>query len=148
MSDKYQISIKYPEWLKHSDPGTTISLFNAGRLPSSIAGWMLVVSLKHPLRAIYGSDVKAAWHLLLLALWNKWDNNTGLHIWLWRAMRLFRKSERDYWLAQGMTAEDLDRDVDFGEDVDSATGIDDERFENDMREAFAKSERKAVSDGE
>lgn len=36
-------------------------------MPQSIAGWMLVTSLKHPLRAVYGSDLKAAWALLISA---------------------------------------------------------------------------------
>jgi len=119
--DKYRIPIQHPEWLTQSTPGKTIDLFNQGRLPKSIDGWMLVVSLRHPLRAIYGSNLKAAWHLFLLALWDKWDN-PGVQIWMWRAARLFRKTERDYWLAHGLDEEDLDRD--------------DEEFEDTMRDVW------------
>lgn len=66
------INIKHPEHLRYSTPGKTLSLYNAGILPESIAGWMIVTSLKHPLRAIYGSDLKAAWHLLLMSIKDKW----------------------------------------------------------------------------
>lgn len=62
------IKIAYPEHLRYSTPGKTIRLYCENRLPGTIAGWMLVTSLKHPLRAIYGSDVRAAWNLLLDAI--------------------------------------------------------------------------------
>ena len=104
---KYNIPIEHPEWLEHSSPEKTIALIRKGMVPNSIGGWMLVVSLKHPLRAVYGSDMKAAFALLWLAIRGKWDNAIGLHIWLWRASRLFLKKERDYWLAQGLTDEDM-----------------------------------------
>jgi len=64
-----RIKIKHPDWLKVSTPGKAIECFNKGLYPDSIAGWMLVVSLKHPLRAIYGSDLRAALALLWLSLW-------------------------------------------------------------------------------
>lgn len=65
---KMNIKIKHPEWLKVSTPGKTIALFNSGTLPKNIAGWMIVTSLKHPLRAVYGSDLRAAWALLWAAI--------------------------------------------------------------------------------
>ena len=67
------IKIKHPEWLIYSDR-RTLGLYLEGRIPESIAGWMLVVSLRHPLRAIYGSDLRAAWALLIMALKNKLDS--------------------------------------------------------------------------
>lgn len=111
--NKFSIKIKHPDWLQASDPGKTVMLFQQGKLPDSIAGWMLVVSLRHPLRAIYGGDVRAALALLGMALYSKWDNATGLRIFPWRATRLFQRSERDYWLAQGLDEETLDDDERF-----------------------------------
>lgn len=63
--------IKHPEWLKVSKPQDSIDLFNRGLLPESIARWMLVTGLRHPLRAIYGSNFRAAMALLWLALTDK-----------------------------------------------------------------------------
>lgn len=77
---RYGIDIRHPEWLEHSDPGRKIKLFNQGKLPKGIAGWMIVVACKYPLRAVYGSDLRAAWQLLLWALANKLDDN------LWRPL--------------------------------------------------------------
>lgn len=65
-----RIKIEHPEWLAHSKSGESIAAFNKGLYPDVIAGWMLVVSLKHPLRAIYGTDLRAALALLWMALWN------------------------------------------------------------------------------
>ena len=61
-------SIRHPDWLKVSKPETSIGLFNRGLLPQSIAGWMIVTGLKHPLRAVYVSDLRAAMALLWQAL--------------------------------------------------------------------------------
>jgi hypothetical protein len=63
-----RIRIKHPDWLEYSKPGQSIDLFRRGLLPEKIAGWMIVVSLKHPLRAVYGSDLLAALALLWLAV--------------------------------------------------------------------------------
>lgn len=65
------VQIKHPEWLKYSSPGKTLQMFHEGKLPKSIAGWMIVVSLKQPLRAVYGSDLRAASCLFLDALREK-----------------------------------------------------------------------------
>lgn len=67
------IKIKHPEWLSHSTPGKSIEMFNRGLYPDSIAGWMLVVSLKHPLRAIYGSNFRAALALLWWSIWEPFN---------------------------------------------------------------------------
>lgn len=67
-----KLDIKHPEWLKHSNPQKCITMHIKGQLPESIAGWMIVVGLKHPLRAIYGSDLAAAWDLLLDAIYERW----------------------------------------------------------------------------
>ena len=69
----FRIPIRHPEWLEYSKPGKTLELYRAGKLPKSIDGWMLVVSLKHPLRAIYGSDLAAAWALMRQAVRNIFD---------------------------------------------------------------------------
>ncbi len=75
------INIKNPEWLKHSTPGKTIALFNNKGMPPSIAGWMIVVSLRHPLRAVYGSDLRAA---LALLWWAVSDKTIGrFRLWIW-----------------------------------------------------------------
>ena len=66
---KYSLPIKHPEWLRYCSIERTFALQRKGKLPESIAGWVLVVALKHPLRAVYGSDLRAAWALLLSALW-------------------------------------------------------------------------------
>lgn len=65
------VRIKHPEHLKYSDPGKTLRMYHEDKLPDIIAGWMIVVSLKHPLRAIYGSDFKAGWALLTDAVIGK-----------------------------------------------------------------------------
>ena len=60
------VSIKHPEYLGYSDKSiaTSFRLFRQGNLPPELVGWILVVSLKQGLRAIYGSDLRAAWALL------------------------------------------------------------------------------------
>lgn len=78
------IKIKHPEWLSYSNASQSIDLFRAGRLPPEIQGWMIVVGLKHPLRAVYGSDLKAAIALLFDALLDKLrflkGKSTGIHM--------------------------------------------------------------------
>ena len=64
-----EIKIKHPEWLEYSKPQSSIDLFRKGFLPGNIAGWMIVVGLKHPLRAVYGSDLRAALALLWWVIW-------------------------------------------------------------------------------
>ncbi|MBO0887464.1 hypothetical protein J2P12_00025 [Candidatus Bathyarchaeota archaeon] len=87
-----KIPIRHPEWLKSSDPGRYLDLYHHGVMPDAFAGWILVVSLKHPLRAIYGSDLRAAWELLKAAIYdkikNKWDD-------FWYKFDLLSKQERE-----------------------------------------------------
>jgi len=67
---EFNIPIKHPEWLQYSRVAETFALRKKiGPLPCD--GWMLVVSMKHPLRAIYGSDLKAAWALMKMAVREK-----------------------------------------------------------------------------
>ena len=66
----FYTKIKHPEWLHHCSIERTFRLVKEGHCPECIAGWMLVVGLKHPLRAVYGSDLSAALHLLFQAVWN------------------------------------------------------------------------------
>lgn len=60
--------IKHPEWLQDSQCESTWRLYRQGIIPEKITGWMLVVAMKHDLRAIYGSDLRAAlallWHVI------------------------------------------------------------------------------------
>jgi hypothetical protein len=63
--------IKHPDWLKFCTIERTYKLYREGKLPSSIEGFMLVTPLKHALRCIYGSDLRAAWILLGQALWGQ-----------------------------------------------------------------------------
>ena len=58
------ITIKHPNDLSFSSPQKSIDLYLEKRLPNCIAGWMIVVGLKHPLRCVYGSDLRAALALL------------------------------------------------------------------------------------
>ncbi len=76
------VVIKHPEHLKQSNMERILSLYNAGLLPKSIAGCMLVVSLKHPLRAIYGSDLRAALALLWQATFGVLEDE--LRYWTWK----------------------------------------------------------------
>jgi|SRR5580692_10446266 hypothetical protein len=74
------IEVKRPDWIAHSTPQRSIDLFNSNLLPRQIAGWMIVVGLRHPLRSVYGTDLRAAFALLLWALWDKLEN-------IWWAIR-------------------------------------------------------------
>jgi hypothetical protein len=65
MSILRSAKVRHPDWLKVSRPQSCIDLFNRGLLPDNIAVWMIVTGLKHPLRAVYGSDLRAA----LVLLW-------------------------------------------------------------------------------
>lgn len=60
--------IKHPEWLRLAAPQKCIDMFNAGILPDSVASWMIVTALRYPLRAVYGSNFRAALALLWLAV--------------------------------------------------------------------------------
>lgn len=64
------IPIAHPDWLAESERRISDSfrLYRSGHIPKSIDGWMLVVPLKHALRAIYGTDLRAAVALLLAAI--------------------------------------------------------------------------------
>lgn len=65
---RFRIKIRHPEWLNYSHPQKNIDLFKKGIYPDSMAGWFIVVGLKHPLRAVYGSDIRAALALLWQAI--------------------------------------------------------------------------------
>jgi len=82
MRSKFQVKIKHPDWLNHSHPQKNIDIFKQGFYPSSLAGWFIVVGLKHPLRAVYGSDLKAALALLWQAIRAKTVD--PLEFWWWR----------------------------------------------------------------
>ena len=78
---KTKLRIAHPDWLRISDPGKTLLLYQKGILPDAIAAWMIVVSLKHPLRAVYGSDLRAALALLWQATWCKVRDEIRYRIW-------------------------------------------------------------------
>ena len=84
MPSKFALPIKHPEWLSNSKPQEAINLYLSGKMPKVIAGWCIVVGCKHPLRAVYGSDLRAAWTLLLDALIDKWEwkvSDPAMRLW-------------------------------------------------------------------
>lgn len=59
---------------------------------------------KNPLRAVYGSDLKAAWALLLDALHDKWDDTLAdVRCALWCSWH--RKPPTAYWDLQALKLE-------------------------------------------
>ena len=62
MSTRFKTPIEHPEWLQDSieSANRTFALALTGRLPSSIAGWMLTVSCMRILRCVYGDDLSVA----------------------------------------------------------------------------------------
>jgi hypothetical protein len=74
-------NIKHPEWLVVSNPQKSIDLFNRGILPNKIAGWCIVVGCKHPLRCVYGSDLRVALALLWQATYGKIEQAVSWRIW-------------------------------------------------------------------
>jgi hypothetical protein len=82
MSMKGQ-KIARPEWMPFITSDRTLKMAREDRLPKSIAGWMIVLACKHPLRCVYGSDLRAAWALLLSALWDKAKHPYDYLIYLW-----------------------------------------------------------------
>lgn len=91
----FHTPIKHPEWLKHCNIESTFALVKAGRCPDVIAGWMLVVALKHPLRAVYGTDLRAAWALLGQALWVKLTKPYRYAYYLWHRKEYERDELRE-----------------------------------------------------
>ena len=79
----YGTKIKHPEWLPHCNIERTFRLVREGKCPEVIAGWMLVVALKHPLRCVYGSDLRAAWALLAQAIWDQLCRPYNYAYFLW-----------------------------------------------------------------
>jgi hypothetical protein len=58
------VKIKHPEHLKEdSRPDFNVEsilhLYRKSKIPDSVAGWMIVVAAKRPLRAVYGSNLRA-----------------------------------------------------------------------------------------
>lgn len=81
---RYTLPIKHPDWLTHSTPQKSIDLYLKHLLPQNIAGWMIVVGCLHPLRAVYGSDLRAAWALLVWAIQGKFEDwwwNIRFRLW-------------------------------------------------------------------
>jgi hypothetical protein len=81
---KMQVPIKHPDWLRNCTTDETLRLAAEEKLPKTIAGWMLVVALKRPLRAVYGSDLRAALALLWQATIRKWIDEVAYQWWAWR----------------------------------------------------------------
>jgi len=68
--------IQHPDWIKEDFlPGSnienTLRLYRQGKLPESIAGQMIAVAAKRPLRAVYGSNLRAGWALICDSLEEK-----------------------------------------------------------------------------
>ena len=118
---KLRTPIRHPDWLDHSNPQTSIDLFRASKLPPTISGWMIVVGLKHPLRAVYGSDLRAAWSLLGQAIADRfhgfWISFKRRTVW-----KIFGEPE---WMK--ITDDDLYRTLDeeiFGDRKQKGPGSD------------------------
>lgn len=58
--------IRNPQHLAYTQEhvARSLDLFLNGKIPRNIAGWMVTTPLKHGLRAVYGSDLRAARILL------------------------------------------------------------------------------------
>lgn len=71
-----QVPIRHPDWLER-DPmecsgiEDTLRMYRQGKLPPSIAGWMIVVGCMRPLRAVYGSNLRAGLMIVRDALIEK-----------------------------------------------------------------------------
>jgi len=82
--------IKHPEWLKEpeSQIEKVMKLIRQKKMPDKIAGWMIVVAAKQPLRAVYGSNLRAALALLVSALHDLWRE------WTYRCIRRHLPKEK------------------------------------------------------
>ena len=93
--------LKYPDWIIDAEKSVhnVVDLYKHSLLPQSIEVPMVITPIRRMLRGIYGSNLKAAWVLLRLAvdsllrdLWNmKW-----LPFW---NLTVLRKT-REEWLAE------------------------------------------------
>lgn len=91
-----RLRIAHPEGLKYSHPQDAIRMFLNKQMPQCIAAWSIVVGCKQPLRCIYGSDLRAAWALLIDALKDKADDliaESRCRLWCWWK----RQSRQAYW---------------------------------------------------
>ena len=91
-----RITIKHPEWLTVSHPQKSIDLFNRGIMPEKIAGWCIVVGCKHPLRAVYGSDLRAALALLWQATYGVIRDRVNYRVWTIRHPEEVAELEREF----------------------------------------------------
>ena len=96
--------VKHPDWLQHCNIETTIRLSKARRIPDSIEGFMLVTACNHVLRCVYGTNLRAAWALLLAAIWTKLT-----HPWRYADYLIHRKQ----WEAEELADEmkDIEEDT-------------------------------------
>jgi hypothetical protein len=92
---KFTIPIRHREWLPHCNIVKVFSMARDDKLPLAIEGWMLVTALKHPLRCVYGSDLKAALALLRQALWTKIKYPYDLAYYLWHRKEYEQEELRD-----------------------------------------------------
>lgn len=61
-------TVKHPDWLKCASPRVIEAFRKQSIYPERLLVFMLVTPMRHALRSIYGSDVRAALALLYLAL--------------------------------------------------------------------------------
>ena len=92
---RFYIQIRHPEWLRASTPQKFIDLVNRGLAPEQIAGWMIVVGCKHPLRAVYGSDLRAALALFYQATIGKLRESFDYQWWRIRHPEEVRQIDAD-----------------------------------------------------
>jgi hypothetical protein len=87
------VEIRHPDWLQSDHPmeasaiTNTLRMYRKGQLPRQIAGLMIVNAAKRPLRAVYGSNLRAGLAIVWDALVDKITN------WRYR-VRLLTPQER------------------------------------------------------
>lgn len=92
-----RMEIQHPDWLEKgplesSGIESTLLMYRQGKLPPSIAGWMLVVACMRVLRAVYGSNLRAGLAIVRDALAEKF---TRLRVQLRLLTPTERKIERE-----------------------------------------------------
>lgn len=89
-----RITVKHPDWLECASPRVIEAFQKQSIYPERLLVFMLVTPMRHALRSIYGSDVRAALALLYLGLGSianrRWaDIRWWLHdVGLWKSEAL------------------------------------------------------------
>jgi hypothetical protein len=100
--------IRHPEWLESDHPfeasaiGNTLRLYREGKLPSTIAGCLIVNAATRPLRAVYGSNLRAGIALVFDSLIDKFTHFRY-------RFRLLTPTERQW--EQEFESEEFEREI-------------------------------------